>query len=85
MFCRYTEPVLFNFCLIVIINRSGLADSHQPLDAILEEYNRTLKVWLLGEPDPDVWKSAVRNHDKLTSLREYTLSALSISDPKTAP
>ena len=54
------------------------------MDAIFEEDNRTCKVWVWCEPDADVWRSVVRNHDALMMLREKTLqlAVMALVDPK---
>ena len=70
-------------CVYILVSfRFGRPDCHQSLDAFLEEYNRTCKVWVWGEPDGDVWRSVVRNHDALTMFREKTLAVMALVDQK---
>ena len=52
------------------------------LVVIMEEDNRTCKVLIWGEPDADVWRSVVRNHDALMMLREKNLAVMALVDPK---
>lgn len=65
--------------------RSGFADRHQSYDALVEEVNRPLKAWIAGEPDADLWRSAIRNHQKLTGVRRVVLDRCVVRDPLTEP
>ena len=49
---------------------------------MLEEFNRTTKAWITGEPDSDVWRSTVRNHEALHKIRSKTLANLLLTDPQ---
>ena len=74
---------IYIYLFIYLVSfRSGCTDCHQSLDAILEEDNRTCKVWVWGELDADVWRSVVRNHDALMMLREKTLAVMALVEPK---
>ena len=44
-----------------------------------------MKAWVTGMPDPDVWRSVIRNHDQLSKLRGAALSAFALPDPESAP
>ena len=61
---------------------SGRGDAHQSYDAVLEEFNKDLKAWVYGEPDADVWRSIIRNHDALMDLRHEMFSLFALADPK---
>ena len=50
--------------------RSGCADLHQPLDAIVEEFNADVKTWVAGEANSDMWRRIIRNYHKLVELRQ---------------
>ena len=73
---------IYIYIFFFVSFRSGRTDCHQSLDAVLEEDNRTCKVWVWGEPDADVWRSVVRNHDALMMFREKTLDVMALVDPK---
>ena len=64
---------------------SGEPDGHQSADARLEEKNQALKVWAPADPDADMWRSLVRNDDKLHVLRKGLLSPMGMKDVKSQP
>ena len=59
------------FLIYMYCTRSGRADAHQSLDAILEELNADVKSWTSGEEaDSDMWRRIIRNFSKLVDLRQ---------------
>ena len=53
----------------IFLSRSGRGDSHQALDAIVEELNANIKAWISGEKDSNMWRRVVRNYNQLVKLR----------------
>ena len=73
---------LFSYFSFSVAFSSGRGDAHQSYDAVLEEFNKDLKAWVYGEPDADVWRSIIRNHDALMDLRHEMFSLFALADPK---
>ena len=69
----------------MFVYSSGEPDGHQSADARLEEKNQALKVWAPADPDADMWRSLVRNDDKLHVLRKGLLSTMGMKDVKSQP
>ena len=69
---------MFKFYIFIhFVCRSGCADLHQPLDAIVEEFNADVKTWVAGEANSDMWRRIIRNYHKLVELRQK-VSALCV-------
>jgi hypothetical protein len=54
-------PVRKNIEKALVISRSGLWNQHQGLDAILEEFNKSLKSMIPPVPSQHHWEIAARN------------------------
>ena len=52
---------------------------------MVEEKNRPLKAWIHGEPDADLWRSAVRNLNKLEGVRAIVFDRCALQDPLNQP
>ena len=51
----------------------------------MEETNGPLKAWIRGDPDADLWRSAIRNYDKLQGVRKVVLDRCALRDPLSEP
>jgi hypothetical protein len=58
---RLKPLVRKNIEKISVVSRSGLWNQHQGLDAILEEFNKSLKSMIPPVPSQRHWEIAARN------------------------
>ena len=72
-----SNAVSFGMCTCVLrvvflafFFRSGRGDAHQTLEAILEELNADVKMWMAGDGESGLWRRIIRNLKKLKELRE---------------
>ena len=55
----------------LVVSRSGLWNQHQGLDAILEEFNKSLKSMISPVPSQRHWEIAARNCKNFIKVSNY--------------